>query len=338
LRFGAAQGWDLIIHQNYEEIFTLPGHPIPLIMEDFLLDPGPNHQSRWGTYPFMGKRALADQDLFQIFRAGGADYSLQDGQGYSALHWAAYYGLGEVLDWAPELRGILDLTNIQGQSALHLAVAQGHFALGLDLVNLGLNPGIEDTEDRVAMDYFHPGRYTSRVLLLDKLKSQPQVYQAYLEHPILGTSLEELERDLQESPYQGRPKVKRGFDFYAAFWTLGLPSAYFVGALAHREGWAKELPSDFFSQGSAAITLAASTSLLSLSLFSLGREASPPANRTEDLSYALLALGTTGLVGILSGTIGAASLGEAFNENPFLYYLGPTILSLSGVVLFSLTL
>lgn len=85
----------------------------------------------------------------------GADLRLlADRQGATALHRAAALGqVGAIQSLVHGFPSAIDRQDADGNTALHLAVIEGHPAAGRLLLELGADPGAMNKEQRRACDY-----------------------------------------------------------------------------------------------------------------------------------------------------------------------------------------
>jgi ankyrin repeat protein len=342
LVYGGMEGWDFFFDSRHYPNFGIPEHPIHLAEEDYMGDPGPNTLLASGVYPFMRKDALAIVPLFDRLRAAGADYNLVDREGNTVYHWAARYFYPEVaavlLDLSSAYPSLLNRQNNQGQTALHTAIAHTQFTYGLDLIERGIDQGLPDHQGWYALDYFHPERYESQTNLLFQLKEAPELHQSYLALPEWGDYLASVERDAQDMIDQelfwDEVYDKAGL----GLWTLVLPGSYLAASIAHRDLGGSQQSSTFFSHSSAALTLGVSSSLLSFGLLlgGMGDTGSGYAGAYGAMGYGILSFFLASGIGITSGIVGGVLLGEEFNKNPVLYYLGPTMVCATGLIIFML--
>lgn len=92
-------------------------------------------------------------NIVQILRGAGADASLRNHVGNTILHLAAENGQGAACRAAVECCGVpVDVTNDQQQSALHIASLLGHADAVSELLQLGADASLRSGRDQTAHD------------------------------------------------------------------------------------------------------------------------------------------------------------------------------------------
>jgi ankyrin repeat protein len=323
-------GWAVLMNSWYSKLYSIPDHPIHQALEDYFNDPGVNALIDDRTYPFMFWVAIKEEEWFRRFQEAGADYDLTDSQGNTVLHKAAFWGNRDVFAWEPKLLDHLNLQNNQGQSPLHIAIEKERFAMGLDLIQRGTYIDLLDSSGLIAFDYFDQMKRDKAEETLESLKGSANIYYEYLELPQFRDTISRIELVKEEEK-----RLEKSEDMIEGIvFGLVLPSTYLLVNVLHREqGGGVHQTSTIFSHASAGITMTMSTFLLTYGLSSseLGssRESSGSSYGYRLIGGAL-ALVASGLTGIIS----TAALGDEFNNNPVLYYSGPAIISVGGLLAF----
>jgi hypothetical protein len=330
LEYAGSSGWDWFFYGPNKELYKDPSHPIRLVEKDYLLNPGPNALNFQGLPPFMRKVVMEDEERFGLYREAGADFTLTDSQGRTVLHKAAEYGLPDTLDWIPQIDALLNSQNASGQSALHVAIGEGNFAMGKELIERGIDVRLKDSIGRTAIDYFSTRRYSQGEYLFWQLKRQTPLYEELLALPEIGEQLASIAQENEGIQEQNFKEIELARRTELGFWSLVVPTGYLLGSIAHRENGGAGENSTFFSHTSAGITMAASGGLLTAGLTTVFWPSSDRGSINNTIGTLIFSAG----VGTLSGIIGTAFLGEQMNADPFLYYLGPTIASIGGLVVF----
>jgi ankyrin repeat protein len=104
-----------------------------------------NHQSGNGWTALMMVAAKDHAPVTELLAKRGADPNLPDVYGWTPLMRAAYEGHARVVGVLLERRNsYLESRNDHGQSALHLAVIQGHTVIVTNLLAHGARPDAKD--------------------------------------------------------------------------------------------------------------------------------------------------------------------------------------------------
>ena len=86
------------------------------------------------------------------FQIQGLSLLTLDNHQGTALHWAAYYGSDNTIDFLFAWNVPLDYQDDKGETALHLAVQSGHSLIVKKLVQKGANKLIRNKEGKLPAD------------------------------------------------------------------------------------------------------------------------------------------------------------------------------------------
>lgn len=94
----------------------------------------------------------------KILAASRHDYNLvtaftRDNRGYTALHMAAYYGQGKLIDLLVQSGAVVDATDYLGLTPLHLACQRGYQNVMLLLLHFGADVMTKDNEGNSALHH-----------------------------------------------------------------------------------------------------------------------------------------------------------------------------------------
>lgn len=134
-----------------------------------LLDNGAeiNRQAIDGWSALMMAAAQGHDHAVRLLLERGADVNASDNHAWTSLMRAVYRGYEETVKVLAHHSGVnIGLANDRGQTALHLAVIEGHSAIVQDLLARGASPDIEDAMGLSPRDIAHAmGRETLLALL-----------------------------------------------------------------------------------------------------------------------------------------------------------------------------
>lgn len=146
-----------------------------------VFDSSQNPYSNQGLNAGLGAAAAhGDVRLVQALMSHGADHNARDGEGFTALTWAAQFGRYEVLEYLLARHSHVNVVDRWGYTPLMWALQQGHVAAAALLLSRGANPAISTPfgiTPRVLATYAAQG--VARGLIEDALAGKPVRLEAY---------------------------------------------------------------------------------------------------------------------------------------------------------------
>eukprot|EP00123_Amoebidium_parasiticum_P018153 comp24120_c10_seq1/m.43726 comp24120_c10_seq1/g.43726 ORF comp24120_c10_seq1/g.43726 comp24120_c10_seq1/m.43726 type:complete len:457 (-) comp24120_c10_seq1:466-1836(-) len=96
---------------------------------------------------------LGDKVMVQRHIDKAVEPDICDAHGFSLVHWAAWKGQTELLQFLKEKRFDMKRKNNGGDTALHISASKGHLAAAVKLLELGLDPNDPNEHGNTPLHY-----------------------------------------------------------------------------------------------------------------------------------------------------------------------------------------
>lgn len=133
----------LALEKNYDEVVRYFSRYKKII----------NEKDKRGLAPFLIAVANGNLKPCQTLLEAGADPNVTDNSGWNALHFAAFNGHREIIDFLNNIKTFVNKRTTSGLTPLMLAARRGFVEICVDLMKSGANPLDEDQSQKTAIHH-----------------------------------------------------------------------------------------------------------------------------------------------------------------------------------------